>query len=207
MAFLTGNSDDVFFSDSISNYPSFTPETLVFLGAVAFGSRALNVHTKHSDYDFAILRSTYDKFTEGKDRFNAVPIKDYFKVVPPYGNNTLIKANILNKNYDILLIEHKEHLDIIRKSVQDLKNSSYNLHNKQRRIAMYELALLQNGFKLDWRYKTILWFANLTNVNIKQWIPNYGYKNSSNRFIQRITRLFRRSSGISKFFNKWRWLI
>ena len=157
---------------TIPNYPSFTPETLKFLGAVAFGSRALGVHDKYSDYDFAILRNTYEKFTEHNDNFPELPLDNYFKVMPPNGNNTLIKCNVKDKQYDLLLVEHQEHLDIIKKSVEDIKHLPYKYTNKQDRIRAYERALLSNGFKLDWRYKVIRWFANLTKLNITKWVPN-----------------------------------
>ena len=166
---------DVFNTTAVAttpNYPSFTPETLKFLGAVAFGSRALGVHDRYSDYDFAILRSTYEKFAEHNDNFPELPLSNYFKVIPPHGNNTLIKCYIQNKQYDLLIIEHQKHLDIIKKSIQDIKHMARVLVNKQDRIRACERALLSNGFKLDWRYKVIRWFANLTKLNITKWVPN-----------------------------------
>lgn len=130
--------------------PEVSIEALRFAGAVEFGSRALGVHTEDSDYDFAILRSNFEQLF-GKD-IKAFPIKQYFDVVPPNGNNELIpKMWLGDKRVDFLILEHPAHLDMVRRAVAYLKQLGYHsLTDKPYRIARYQKALLHEGFRVRW---------------------------------------------------------
>ena len=128
-------------------------EALQFAGAVEFGSRALNVATQDSDYDFAILRSNYENLIELQPKIREVPIAKHFNVAPAKGNNT-IAANVhttLGKTpglVDILILEHPKDVQIVAEAVQDLKLLPIDkLRNKKYRIKAYDKALLAHGFK------------------------------------------------------------
>jgi hypothetical protein len=125
---------------------------LRFCGAVEFGSRALGVNFFYSDYDFAILRSSFDKLFENNkpDEFQ---IKHYFKVVPPKGNNTIVvKYQLDTGDYlDLLILEHKEHVTAIKRAVNSCTlHHPTHLRQKHRRIALFEKALLNEGFRTRW---------------------------------------------------------
>lgn len=119
-----------------------TIAALRFSGAVEFGSRALGVHSEHSDYDFAILKSNYLKLFPNCD-LAEIRRDNYFKIKPGYGHNYLKKRN----NIDILVLEHQEHLDTVRKAVEELKTlPTYFLEDKPLRISLYEKSLEVHGF-------------------------------------------------------------
>ena len=118
---------------------------LKFSGAVEFGSRALGVHRERSDYDFAILESTYLKLFPNCDIVR-IPISEYFKISPGYGQNYLKKHSLVD-NIDIIVLEHQEHLDIVRKAVEELKTlPTYFLEDRSLRISLYEKSLEARGF-------------------------------------------------------------
>ena len=127
-------------------------EALQFAGAVAFGSRALNVETEESDYDFAILRSNYENLIELQPDIRETPIGKHFNVVPAYGNNTLA-ANVRTTNgkttglVDILILEHPKDMQTIANAVNALKLLDLDkLRKKKYRVKQYDKALLHYGF-------------------------------------------------------------
>ena len=125
-----------------------TIEKLRFLGAVEFGSRALGVDKGNADYDFAMLRTVFDKLVEGDTttEIHWADVGSYFKIVPAFAKCSMVVTYTTAKT-DILLFERQSDLDIIAKSVEDLKAlPRYMVVNKQRRVALYQEALLRNGF-------------------------------------------------------------
>lgn len=148
-----------------ANYQELTVPKLLFAGAVEFGSRALNVDYERSDYDFAMLRSNFYKLMENSNYFFTIlPIKNYFKIIPRYGKNSLIRGLMIGNIFsgtklDILILEHQEHIDIIRKSVDFVKTtySTKLLKGKNFRIKVYEQALEKYGFQKQMKYKIADW--------------------------------------------------
>ena len=133
---------------------------LKFAGAIEFGSVALDVHTNESDTDLAILKSNFNTLLSSEDLM-LFDIKDYFRVIPSSGQNYIIPNMILNYGneiVDLLVIEHKKDITAIKNAVKYVK-ATYSkriLANKIVRIALYEDALLQNGFietteELKWK--------------------------------------------------------
>jgi len=132
---------------------------LRFCGAIEFGSRALNVNTNKSDYDFAILRSNYEELFKGEN-LPEFPLDNYFRVLPAYGRNTLLpNFQIMEKTsflgpfardfnaLDLLIIEHQEHLNMINNAVKALhKCPKQDLCIKEFRIELYEKELEHQGF-------------------------------------------------------------
>ena len=125
--------------------------SLLFSGAVEFGSRPLGVATKDSDYDFAILRSNYVKLMENRLLPEEINIKKHFTVVPKKGLNTIVTSIKIKdeKTLDLLILERQEDIDTIKISIDYIKSkySSEILSNKQLRINLYASALLSHGFK------------------------------------------------------------
>ncbi|RLG71834.1 MAG: hypothetical protein DRO08_04150, partial [Thermoprotei archaeon] len=138
--------------DPITQVPSsadpITHDKLRFDGAVEVGSRALGVEKSSSDYDFAMLRTNFDNLVAGNNYINATAgdVSKYFNVVPAYSSCSLVVAYITGKT-DILLLEKQSHVDIIRKSISDMRKlPKYLYQAKSRRIALYQAILLRNGF-------------------------------------------------------------
>lgn len=146
-------------------------DALRFTGGVEFGSRALGVHTDNSDYDFAISLATYEQMDTTSHK--RLPIGNYFKVSPKTGNNFLVKALSDRGSLDLLVLEHPSDVDKIRNAVKYMINSfsSIDLAIKNYRINKFEKALLREGFILNWRFRAIKWFANLTNTPTGLWLP------------------------------------
>ena len=141
------------------------PSTLRFLGAVQFGSRALGVHTDQSDYDFAMLRSTYEAAFKDTNH-EQLPLRNYFKIVPPTGNNTLVRKipAIDGNTIDILVLEHHAHLDVVRGAIYKMTSGNEPFppyRNKQYRIKVYEKNLLQLGFRTRWPVVIANWILRI----------------------------------------------
>lgn len=141
--------------------PPISIAALRFSGAVEFGSRALGVASKYSDYDFAILRANFNNLFENNmpDEF---PIKNYFRVIPPKGNNTLAhKVKTDDNNYvDLLVLEHQEHLDMLKNAINSIKyNPKYSpwMYDKVKRIRIFEDALSDAGFITRWPVRLSNW--------------------------------------------------
>jgi len=137
---------------------------LRFAGAVEFGSRALGVENEYSDYDFAILRSNFEKLFENSGLPNEYTIKTYFKVIPPYGNNSMARGAFTvdvgrrNIDVDLLVLEHQEHLNTIATAVSTIQvNPRRRLFIKAVRIELFEQALLKEGFRLRWPVAIARW--------------------------------------------------
>lgn len=118
---------------------------LKFVGGVLFGSQALGVFYAKSDTDIAILKEQFESmYPHPKEQFS---INKYFKVTPSYGVNYLVRTFDNLESLDILVIEHQEHLEVIRKSVEDLqKLPKKDLRMKKDRIRLFQEALVRNGF-------------------------------------------------------------
>lgn len=137
-----------------ANYLSI--DALKFTGAVEFGSRALGVSaTNYVDHDVAVTREIADKILETRDGYRVCCIDDYFNVVPKSEGNYLIRGlyNHGDSNeIDLLVLENQSDLDIVKKSVEDIKNlDKMFLQVKSNRIEAYQKALKKNG----WKYKDI----------------------------------------------------
>ena len=128
----------------------FSVNKLLFAGGVLFGSRALNVETADSDYDIAILHSNLNTLLSSSPiKLVIVPLENHFEVVPPYGHNYLIKGLEFTEGpVDIIVLEHQEHLDMIRKSTGTVLQSTSNLllKDKDIRRLVYMKAMKQHGF-------------------------------------------------------------
>jgi len=127
---------------------SITHDKLRFAGAVEFGSRALGVERDSSDYDFAMLRTNFTNLIAGNNHIDAivVDVSKYFEVVPAYSTCSLIVTDIAG-NTGILLLEKQSHVDIIRKSIDDMLKLPRSLYQaKPRRTELYQAILLRNGF-------------------------------------------------------------
>ena len=137
------------------------PDAILFAGAVPFGSRALGVSTKSSDYDFAILKSNYEAMYDTALE-NRYPLKNYFKVVPKSGNNYMaIHSTKDGTKVDILVLEHQSDVDIVRDAIKLVKRryiSSF-LCAKTARIEAYEKALLMLGFRTRWPVAICRWLS------------------------------------------------
>ena len=126
-----------------------TTSKLLLSGAVEFGSRALGISTRNSDYDFAILRVNYETLL-GEEEYLELPPDKYFKVVPPGGKSSLVAGIPLKEGttLDLLVVEKKEYLDIIKEAIKYMK-STYRkdiLKYKNLRIDLCEAELLHRGF-------------------------------------------------------------
>lgn len=137
-----------------SNYLSI--DALRFTGAVEFGSRALDVPpTNYTDHDVAVTREMADKILETKDGYRVCCIDTYFNVVPKSEGNYLIRGLYSHgdsNEIDLLVLENQSDLDIVKKSVEDIKNlDKMFLQVKSNRIKAYQKALKKNG----WKYKNI----------------------------------------------------
>ena len=131
--------------------PAPTPTQMLFIGAVEFGSRALGVHTDDSNYDYAITLETWEVISKSKNfSCSTLNLMEYFNVIPTSGVNTLIRFDKYNNNnteMGIVVVEHKSDLEVIRKSVEDVRALAWHeLALKAFRIAEYQKALLRNGF-------------------------------------------------------------
>ena len=137
-----------------SNYLSI--DALRFTGAVEFGSRALGVSaTNYADHDVAVTREIAGKILETKDGYSVCCIDDYFNVVPKSEGNYLIRGLYSHgdsNEIDLLVLENQSDLDIVKKSVEDIKGlDRMFLQVKSNRIKAYQKALKKNG----WKYKDI----------------------------------------------------
>jgi len=122
---------------------------LRFAGAVEFGSRALNAHTKNSDYDYAILHSNLAKFLETTQcTLHLNDLNKSFDIAPTYGDNYFIYNMVADEGYvDIVVLEHQEHVDAFSNAVMVTRNTSLLiLKDKKRRTEIFRKALLMEGF-------------------------------------------------------------
>lgn len=129
-------------------------DAMPFIGAVAFGSRALGINSKWADYDFAVTRDIAEKLLESKHSYKVLAIEDYFNIVPKSGLNVLVRglATKDGNELDLLILEKKSDLEIVSKSVEDIKKMDpLYLSIKKNRIMEYQKALKRNG----WKYKDI----------------------------------------------------
>lgn len=112
------------------------------------GSRAFNVHNKHSDYDIVIKKSAVpDKIMNIYDIFD---LREYFNVVP-LGNSWLIRINLKDTygiKVDLIVIEDDMDIEIYRKSVDALMGIPKPiLENKILRVTLFEHMMKYYGFK------------------------------------------------------------
>lgn len=125
---------------------------LEFMGAVPFGSRALNVHNTRSDYDYVILKSVFSTYIESNPDFEyrtiTTDLSNYFKIAPKTGDNLHIRFRS-NQEYDLLLLENSSDIEIVKQAVENLNNkhSKMKLKNKKFRVAAYQQELLTLGWK------------------------------------------------------------
>jgi len=130
-------------------YAPLTPESILFSGGVMFGSRALGVDKHHSDYDIAICKANFKALVADRDiPFSTYPIDDYFEVVPPSGDNNLLKYRDYKTgdSIDIVVLEHQHDVDIMRAAIAELRLSPKSeLTPKHWRITAFEKALLKLG--------------------------------------------------------------
>lgn len=120
-------------------------------GGVMFGSRALNIHTGYSDYDIAFSYESHGYIYEylQVNNVHTIDISSYCESLPEGGHKALFQYNPGDTDkVDILFVHNDEDLDVIRSSVQDLRNvPAYMLENKKTRIHLYNMALQNRGWK------------------------------------------------------------
>ena len=123
-------------------------ELLEFAGAVPFGSRALDVATAKSDYDFAI--SAKNAKNLNLDSSYKIDPAIYFKYLPCIHKSVLYyKVPTTDNNYlDLLVLPTDADVLTVSKSISFLKNSTTKktLKNKYSRIQLYERQLAYNGW-------------------------------------------------------------
>ena len=130
---------------------TISTDALIFLGGKLFGSRALGVNAQYADYDIAILKETFDIYIQDKEviSFNKGVIDTYFEVIPPYGTNVILLHVAVDTGHtaDILLFEYKTHVEAVASAVEAIKDLPvYELQGKANRIALYQQALLDEGW-------------------------------------------------------------
>lgn len=117
--------------------------------SVVIGSRAFNVHDKDSDYDICLPRSAFEDLDDRnlEDKCN---IRKYFRLLPPLGNNLVIRDFIvqdLDETIDILIFDDIKSINIIKEVVEELRLfPEYYLKDKQNRVSLFETGLRHYGF-------------------------------------------------------------
>ena len=123
---------------------------------VLYGSRALNVHTEESDYDFAILHT--DVLVH-KELFMDAKFSDplnHFQIVPEAPSQMMYKVKLyedkdgFNNRADILVLSDEDDLQVVADAVSDVKDIPlYMLKVKKLRIQAYQLAQKNYGWQSD----------------------------------------------------------
>lgn len=154
-------SIDSFRSDTLNS--RLSKNQLIFAGAVPIGSHPLKVAGDRSDYDFAILRSDFNTLTDSEYEKLELDITPYFTAYPRTGHNTMLhKLPIEEGLADIIILEHKQDVEIIRSAMRKISGAPKStLHNKNQRIALFEEELLKRGFKEPWQRRLAKWLVQL----------------------------------------------
>jgi len=119
-----------------------TIENILETYGVEFGSRALDVHQEHSDYDYAVLSEHLEDFC-----FSHCNAENYFKVLPENDYEVALKIPFKDSSVDIIILDKAEDLEVVSKAINDLKSiPKYLLQDKLFRIDAYEKALIFYGW-------------------------------------------------------------
>jgi len=119
------------------------PHTLI-------GSRALGINTEESDYDLVIHINDLPRYLLDRVINIDLSLARYFNLLPKHGNGHILRGFTGasgNSKVDIIALESQEDINIIKQSLEDLKQCPYYmLKNKQTRINLFETALKNYGF-------------------------------------------------------------
>jgi len=152
------------------NRANFTASQWYFIENRLFGSRAFitNSHLDNSKADFDFFFSMEEASKLGLDLFtikeNAAKketLKAYFNSYPKYGDmyllhkipfrliNTFSSVTDINTTADILIFTHKKDVEIMAKSIKQIKMNfmSVFMSDKDIRTAIWNKVLQANGFK------------------------------------------------------------
>ena len=121
--------------------------------AVMIGSRAFGVESEGSDYDYAVLESTFDTL-DPNHKLNA---RNYVKVFPVDERGVMKNSSIFKSSMsindevtsvDILIYEDQEDLDRINSVVELMKTiPKLLIESKTERVRVFETLLEDQGFK------------------------------------------------------------
>jgi len=121
---------------------------------VMFGSHALGVSDKASDYDFALTSKTFSKLKQE----NRIPIGSYVDIsaylqsLPSNASSVLYNTGIENKDryiysVDFLILEDTSDVDTVSKAINALRKYPKEvLLDKGNRITLYNEQLVKYGF-------------------------------------------------------------
>ena len=141
------------------NPPKLSIEQLLYQPtATMYGSRALHVNSKDSDFDIAysnessdivkLLMSTGVKPSNPSNYFTVGPESGYYAFLAKVPLAVQMDNPLERAYADILVVHTDEDLDCISSSINDLKSiPSYLLEDKATRIRLYEEALVHRGWK------------------------------------------------------------
>lgn len=128
----------------------FEASKFQFLGGVLFGSRATNSFRDSSDYDYVIHAPILDKILKDEQvKLSLSKLSHHFNCIPPYGDNYIIKdLRCTNGSVDLIVMEHKEHVDSMHKINTEVltNNTTLMLKDENIRRPAYEKAMLNNGY-------------------------------------------------------------
>lgn len=134
-------------------YPDIINKLAFMTEVQEFGSRALGVAYKKSDYDFVFLLTDeiFDELSSMPE-CNIVDLSEYMPIIPTE-KFTYFKISAPGVQIDLIGLSITSDLNSVTKTIDDmLKMGREFLANKRKRVLLYRTLLLYNGWKLSENY-------------------------------------------------------
>lgn len=127
-----------------------TLQELLNIPHTLIGSRALGINTEKSDYDLLVHITDLPNYLLDRINCRNLSIERYFNLLPKYGKGHILRRQTRasgNSSVDLIVLTHQEDINIIKQSMEDLKQCpAYMLKEKHIRIALFESSLKHYGF-------------------------------------------------------------